>query len=86
MVSLLIALGLYVVGVGLFMVSRRGLETAYIQGKRDGLKDAVETAKLRGDTAVLCAPEGALIPMAVVRAQAAHQIEMDLRAELARVR
>lgn len=78
-------IGVYTLALGVAFHSRKGIEAAYAQGQRDALKEAIEAARERGDVAVLVAPNG-LMPMAQVRAQAAHQIEMDLRAQLAAIR
>jgi hypothetical protein len=64
---------------------RHLVRAAYLQGKRAGLKAAIEVAKERGDTAALCAPEGSLT-LGLVRAQAVHNVELELRAALSEVR
>ena len=69
----------------LYMV-RHELTGAYQQGQFDALKKAVEVAKERGDVAMLVAPPWEALTIPMVRAQMAHQIEMDLRNELAQVR
>ncbi len=61
------------------------LDITYAEGRRAGLKQAIDAAKERGDTAVLVAPTGMLLE-GLVRAQTAHRIEMDLRNLLVEVR
>jgi hypothetical protein len=78
-------LGVYGLVIALTLRARYGLQVAYIEGKRAGLKEAVELAKERGDIAMLVAPRTEF-HAGLVRAQTAHQVEMDLRGALARVR
>lgn len=59
------------------------LDVAFLEGRRAGLKQAIEAAKERGDVAVLVAPAGMLTD-GLQRAQTANQIEMDVRDLLAR--
>ena len=61
------------------------VQTAFIEGRRSGLKEAIEAAKERGDVAVLVAPVGMLLP-ALQRAHTAAQIELDIRDLLRKVR
>ena len=61
------------------------MRASYIEGRRSGLREAIEIAKERGDVAALCAPEGSLT-VGLVRAQAVHNVELDLRAALSEVR
>lgn len=70
---------------GVVWRSRYAYEQTYLAGKRAGLKQAIDAAKDRGDVALMVAPPGMLIEGAV-RAQAAHQIERDLRDLLTEVR
>lgn len=57
---------------------------AFEEGQIKALKRAIECVKERGDIALLVAPPGELTA-AMVRAQTAHQLEMDLRRLLAEV-
>lgn len=53
-----------------------------VEGRRANLKDAIEYCRERQDVALYMAPEGELT-MALVRARAIHDIEMELRNRLA---
>jgi hypothetical protein len=75
----------YIAAIVTILYTRKGLETAYIEGKQAGLREAIVIAKERGDVAMLVAPPDQPLTIPLVRAQTAHQIEMDLRDQLARV-
>ncbi len=76
----------YIAAMVTYLYTHRGVELAFLEGRRAGLKEAVAVAKQRGDIAMLMAPPDQPITIPMVRAQTAHQIEMDLRDELAKVR
>lgn len=63
--------------VGAFK-SKDTIKNAYLQGRRDALKDAVHMAKDKADVAVYMSPEGDL-QLGMTRAQVAFSIEMELR-------
>lgn len=86
MLTAIIVLSLLCLLLALAVWRRRDLlEVTFLEGRRAGLKQAVEAARERGDVAIMMAPPGLLLD-GVQRAQTAHQIEMDLRGLLQEVR
>ncbi len=56
--------------------------TGFVEGRRAALKDSIEYCRSRQDVAVYMAPEGELT-VALLRARAIHDVEMELRSQLA---
>lgn len=85
MTVLMLIVFLMTYGLTLWYIDGGIAKAAYLKGKRDGLGEAIEIAKERGDVAVLCSPKGSLTE-GLLRAQAVHTVELDLRAALSGVR
>jgi hypothetical protein len=77
MTTLMTILG-FVLGVVAFYLHRAYLlHISYIEGRRSGLKDAIKLARERGDVALYLAPAGEM-RTGLIRAQIAHNIELEL--------
>ena len=57
-------------------------KSAYIEGKRAAIKQAIQTVNSLASVAVELSPKGH-IQLGLTRAQMAHTIELELRTELA---
>lgn len=82
LVGILVAVGLVVYGV---LRDRLLVRAAYIEGKRSGLKDAAEIAKIHADVAYATAPAGSLA-LGLARAQAVYRVQLEVLTSLAQVK
>ena len=79
-----IAFCLGAISISLFWLIylREHYQTAYIEGKRAAIKQAIQTVNSLASVAVELSPKGH-IQLGLTRAQMAHTIELELRTELA---
>jgi hypothetical protein len=64
---------------------RHLVRAAFIEGKRAGLKEAVEIAKIHADVAYATAPAGNLA-LGLARAAAVHRVQLEVLTSLVQVK